>query len=120
MLINKLILHNLSKGLPPPPVRRVDVLAVGLIVVVIIVVISVVVVIVVDVAADSVDDIEGRVGRDEEEGGEVERSGDPGTSFLSSHRWGGNFKNSTWINLGQNQIPLQGWARAWSPGCENF
>ena len=76
MLINKLILHNLSKSIsppPPPPVRRVDVLAVGLIVVIVIVV-SVVVVIVVDIGGDSVDDAEGRVGRDEEEGGKIERS----------------------------------------------
>ena len=51
-------------------------------------VVSVVVVIIVDVVADSVDDTKGRVGRDEEEGGKVERSGDPGTSFLSSRRGG--------------------------------
>ena len=74
MLINKLILHNLSKRFPPPAVRRVDVLAVGLVVVIIVIVVSVVVVIIVDIAGDSVDDAKGRVGRDEEEGCEVERS----------------------------------------------
>ena len=73
---------------PLPPVRRVDVLAVGLIVIVVIVVVIIVVVIVVDIVADGVDDVECGVGRDEEEGGKVEGLGDPGTSFLFSQRGG--------------------------------
>ena len=44
----------------------------------------VVVVIVVDIVADSVDDVEGGVGRDEQEGGKVESLGDSRASFLSS------------------------------------
>ena len=53
----------------------------SLVVVIVIVVVSVI--IVVGIVADSVDDVEGGVGRDEEERGKVESLRDPGTSFLS-------------------------------------
>ena len=55
----------------------------SLVVVIVIVVVSVIIVIVVGIVADSVDDVEGGVGRDEEERGKVESLRDPGTSFLS-------------------------------------
>ena len=48
----------------------------------------VVIVIVVGIVADSVHDVEGGVGCDEEEGGKVESLGDSGTSSLSSRQGG--------------------------------
>ena len=54
----------------------------------------VVIVIVVGIVADSVHDVEGGVGRDEEEGGKVESLGDSGTSSLFSRQGGTSWQKT--------------------------